>query len=155
MKSMNKLVLFFWLSLINFGLFAQEEEEVVEYETVLFSLTTTAPIYPGCEEVDSSEFKNCFSESIMEYLNTILQYPKMALELGIQEDIHVSFIIDSTGTVSDVKIIKGENKSLREEAIRIVSLLPKMKPATQRDRPVSVLFTIPIYFKLKKKETDE
>jgi protein TonB len=44
---------------------------------------------------------------------------------------------------------RGPDKLLIGEAERIISLLPKMEPGKQRNRPVGVPYSIPINFKLR------
>ena len=60
----------------------------------------------------------------------------------------VSFIVDKQGSVTNVKIVRGVDKNLDAEALRVVSLLPKYKPGKQRGKAVRVMFTIPINFTL-------
>ena len=61
---------------------------------------------------------------------------------------NVSFIVNKQGTVTNVKIVRGVDKNLDAEALRVVSLLPKYKPGKQRGKAVRVMFTIPINFTL-------
>ena len=68
--------------------------------------------------------------------------------MGIQEKIYVKFVIDKTGAVTDVKVLRGEDRYLKEEAMRLVKSIPKMTPANQRGKPVGVNYTIPINFML-------
>ena len=61
----------------------------------------------------------------------------------------VSFIINKEGEIKSITTKGPENgKILEEEARRIISLLPKMKPGTQRGEPVNVRYSIPINFSL-------
>ena len=46
-------------------------------------------------------------------------------------------------------MVRGEDKHLRQEALRLVNTIPKMTPAKQRGKPVSVTFTLPINFSLQ------
>lgn len=57
------------------------------------------------------------------------------------------FQIDKTGTVTKIQS-RGPDKILEAEAERIISLLPKMEPGKQRNKPVAVPYSIPINFKL-------
>ncbi len=51
--------------------------------------------------------------------------------------------------VSDVEVLRGEDKYLREEVIRLVKTLPRLKPAKLNNgKVVSVYYTIPINFQL-------
>jgi hypothetical protein len=63
--------------------------------------------------------------------------------------------VNNAGVVSDIKIRRGVQKTLDEEAIRVVSLLPKYKPGYQNGRPVSVQYTLPIRFVLGKTSPDQ
>ena len=60
----------------------------------------------------------------------------------------MSFVVDKTGKVSNVKVLRGVDKYLDAEAIRVVSSLPKFKPGKQRGKPVKVQYNVPISFKL-------
>lgn len=45
--------------------------------------------------------------------------------------------------------MRGPDKNLEAEALRIINLLPNMTPGRQRGRPVKVPFSIPITFRLQ------
>tara|TARA_S200000501_G_C20816938_1_gene741014 strand:- start:433 stop:681 length:249 start_codon:yes stop_codon:yes gene_type:complete len=67
----------------------------------------------------------------------------------IPKKIYLKFIINKKGMVSDVEVLRGEDKYLREEAIRLVKTLPRLKPAKLNNgKVVSVYYTIPINFQL-------
>lgn len=68
--------------------------------------------------------------------------------MGIQGKVFVQFIIDRDGSIKNI-VARGPDKNLEKEAIRIISLLPKMTPGKQRGRPVRVPFSIPIVFRLQ------
>ena len=114
-----------------------------------------SPIFPGCKPSKKSsladrkeEDKQCLNRGIMNHIKKNFKYPKIAKEMGIQEKIYIKFIIDKTGVIIDVKVLRGEDKYLKEEAVRLVQSIPKMIPANQRGKSVSVNYTIPINFML-------
>lgn len=76
-------------------------------------------------------------------------YPRAALESRIQGTVYVSFIVDASGKISDIKILKGIGGGCDDEVIRVVKLMPKWKPGTANGKPVRVLFKMPVYFKLQ------
>ena len=84
----------------------------------------------------------------MKHLKNNFQYPRIAKEMGVGERIFVEFIINSKGAVRSAKIVRGENKHLKEEALRLINTLPDMIPAKQDGKAVAVAFTIPINFTL-------
>ena len=131
-----------------------EEEEEVD-EVIDFAVVEGSPIFPGCKPSKKSslserkeEDKQCLNKGIMKHIKKNFKYPKIAKEMGIQEKIYVKFIIDKTGLITDVKVLRGEDKYLKEEAMRLVQSIPSMTPANQRGKPVSVNYTIPINFML-------
>ena len=83
-----------------------------------------------------------------EYVGANLKYPEEAAKKGIQGTVYVQFIVEASGEVSNVKVLRGTNPSLDQEAIRIVKNSPRWTPGKQRGKNVRVSFTFPIKFKL-------
>lgn len=95
---------------------------------------------------------------LMQYVAHALRYPAKAKASGIQGDVYVIFTVLPTGGIGDVKInknIKRIGGGCEEEAIRIVSQMPKWIPAKQYNKPVSVRYQLPIRFELEKKADDK
>ena len=84
-----------------------------------------------------------------------LQYPKEAIEKGIQGRVYVQFIVAKDGSVNNPKIIRGVDPLLDAEAIRVISLSPKWNPGIQRGEPVNVYYTFPITFSQNKSVVNE
>ena len=62
--------------------------------------------------------------------------------------MYISFIVDKTGSVTKVKVVRGVNKNLDTEAVRVIKSLPKYKTGKQRGKPARVMFTVPVNFTL-------
>lgn len=78
-----------------------------------------------------------------------LKYPASAKRDRIEGRVNVQMIIRKDGTISNAKVVgKAPNKDLADEALRVVSSLPKWKPGKLDGNPVNVYYTIPIHFKL-------
>lgn len=86
---------------------------------------------------------------LLKFLKKNLNYPKRPKELGITGTVYVEFIINTDGTMTDLKIAKGVYPDIDKEAIRVVSLMPKWIPGSQRNQPVPVGMRLPIRFTLK------
>ena len=74
-------------------------------------------------------------------------YPEIAVRAGIEGKVILQTIIDKTGNVEDVKVVKGLKGGCSEAAIEAV-WKTKFKPGFQRGKPVRVSISIPILFKL-------
>lgn len=81
-------------------------------------------------------------------MNDNLNYPAAARENGVQGRVIVSCVVETDGSLTDVKIVKGVDTSLDREAIRLVESMPKWKPGKQDGKLVRVKYTFPITFKL-------
>ena len=108
----------------------EEEEEILTF-------VDDMPEFPGGEN------------ALLSFLGSNVRYPVIAQENGIQGRVYVSFVIDETGNINDVCIIRGVDVSLDNEAIRVVRLMPKWKPGKQGGKAVKVRYNVPIFFDLK------
>jgi len=76
-----------------------------------------------------------------------VNYPEMAVEVGLEGQVHLRVFVDKTGKVGEYIVIKGV-EGLNEAAIDAVKRT-MFKPAMQRDKKVGVWISIPIVFKLR------
>ncbi len=88
--------------------------------------------------------------NVNDYINKHLIYPKNAFEKGIEGRVITQFVIDSTGCISDVQVVRGVDPELDTEAVRIMQSMPKWIPGKQGDKPVRVKYILPVTFKLPK-----
>lgn len=77
-----------------------------------------------------------------------LTYPKKARKMGIEGKVFVEFIVDKTGSVRDVKIVKGIGGGCDEEAINVLLTKNNWKPGMVKGKPVLQKMVLPIAFKL-------
>ncbi len=115
--------------------FANDEEEVNEEE--IFVIVEEMPTFKGG---DLSKFRD--------YINENLKYPEAAAESGIQGRVILSFVVEPTGKVSNVKVLRGVDPQLDKEAVRVIESSPLWNPGKQRGRPVRVSFNVPVIFML-------
>ena len=120
---------------------------------VPFAVLEDIPLFPGCENVKGTENqKKCFMEQMDKHIKKYFSYPSRAQEDDVQGRVTVMFVIDKTGSVSNLKI-KGTGKTgsnlLEAEAERIIKKLPKFTPGRQRGKAVGVSYAQPIMFKLE------
>ncbi len=117
----------------------EEEEETTDE---VFVTVEEMPRFKGC--VDDQ----CTQTEIMRYIAKNTKYPPIAKENNITGRVFVSFVVDKTGNVTKVKILRGVDKYLDAEAVRVVQSMPKFKPGKQRGKAVNVQYNVPINFKL-------
>ncbi len=114
---------------------AQDDKKVNEQDHVFVDYEENAQ-FPGGEQ-------ECFK-----FLAANVKYPAECIEKGIQGRVIVSFIIETDGTVDEIKTMRSPDPLLTKEAERVVALMPKWKPFMQNGKPVRSRYTLPVMFRL-------
>ncbi|RDY58670.1 energy transducer TonB [Flagellimonas nanhaiensis] len=126
-----------------------EVDEVEDDVVVPFAIIEYVPVFPGCEVYESqADRKECFNQKVQEHIRKNFKYPPAALDMGITGKVFVQFVINSKGQVTEIRQ-RGPDRLLEQEAVRIISTLPQVKPGVQRGKPVKVKYSIPIHFVMK------
>lgn len=77
-----------------------------------------------------------------DYINENLRYPVSGLATGVKGSVRVQFTIKSSGTMTDLRIIRSLGEDFDNEALRLIKNGPKWQPAeengTRVDRDVKV-----------------
>jgi TonB family protein len=119
--------------MINCGVDAggvQTYMEVYEYDFV-----SEKPSFPGG------------NEKLLNYINKTRVYPKQAYKNGYQGRVLCSFVINTDGSVSNVQVLRGVERSLNCEAVRIFSKMPDWIPGKLNGVPVPVRVIYPVTFR--------
>ena len=115
----------------------EEKEPAADKPAEVFISVEQMPQFPGGEA------------ALLKYLSSHINYPPMAAESNIQGRVVVQFVVDKTGKVGEVTVIRSVDKELDREAVRVCKSLPKFVPGRQNGQPVSVWYTLPVTFKLQ------
>jgi protein TonB len=116
---------------------SDEDLEIVEEDDEeVFMVVENMPEFPGGDL------------GLMKYIQKNVKYPPIAKEYNITGKVYISFVVDKSGSVTNVKVVRGVDKNLDAEAVRVIKSLPKYKPGKQRGKAVKVMFTVPINFTL-------
>ena len=89
------------------------------------------------------------TSELMRYLSEQIIYPEDALMNRIQGTVILRFVVSRTGDITQVELIRGVDPLLDNEAIRVVSGLPRWRPGKQEGVAVPVWFTLPVTFRIK------
>lgn len=96
---------------------------------------------------DPAEFPGGLNE-MYKFLASRIVYPAAARETGVQGTVYIDFVIEKDGTVSNIMVMRGIGFGCDEEAVRVIQLMPKWKPAKQNLHQVRMAMTIPVKFTL-------
>lgn len=99
-------------------------------------------------EVEQNAMYPAGEEAMFRFISENLQYPPVCQEQGVQGRVIVSFVVETNGRLTDIKVVRSPDPALSAEAIRVVRLMPYWRPAIQGDKTVRSRFNLPIMFKL-------
>lgn len=112
-------------------------ERKVDLSTEVFISVEQMPQFPGGEA------------ALMKFLQSHINYPPTAAKQNIQGKVIVMVVVERTGRVGDVKVVRSVDPELDAEAVRVCRSLPNFIPGRQNGQPVNVWYTIPITFRLQ------
>lgn len=136
-------------------------DKPVETQTAMFlepggdvtiPAATAAVTQPPKEDIEElviwAEVMPEFKGNINEYLSKAINYPQIALEYAIQGKVYCEFVVNTDGSITDVRVVRGVDRSLDNEAMRVIKNMPKWKPGSMNGRMVRVRYTLPVVFRL-------
>ena len=111
-----------------------------------------------CWDRDGKEVKYFPHETEAEYpggenarilfLNSNLIYPTQARNRREQGTVFITFVVNEEGNVINPEILRGVSTDLDHEALRVVSIMPRWKPATKDGQNVRSRYNMPLRFVL-------
>ena len=110
--------------------------EEPEKEEEIFQVVENQPEFPGG------------MAELMKFLQKNMKYPSICQEQGVQGRVIVAFVVNRDGSIVDVKVVRSPDEHLSAEAVRVVKMMPKWKPARQGNKTVRSRFNLPVMFRL-------
>jgi protein TonB len=112
------------------------------------------PRFPGCEDKPTEEEKKkCSDIAMLTFIQKNLKYPAIARENGVEGTAVVQFVVDKDGSIADVRVVREPGAGCGQAAETVIKSMNNMGskwvPGKQRGRPVRVLYTLPVKFKLE------
>ena len=135
----------------------QQETEIISSEDVVVDVVDVADngIVAVEEVVEEEEIFQIVEEpagfdGLNKYLADNIQYPRISRDNDSQGKVFVRFVVNADGSVQNVQVLKSSgDKYLDDEAVRVVSNMPKWKPGRQAGKAVRCWFTLPVNFRLR------
>lgn len=113
-----------------------KEEEIVDDQP--FMLAEQMPTFQGG---DINAFRKWVQDNV--------KFPQIALENGIQGTVTIAFVVERDGTLTVLEVLASPDRSLTDEAIKVLKKSPKWKPGKQRNQTVRVRYNLPVVFRLQ------
>jgi protein TonB len=122
---------------------------VVDNEREIFKVVEQQPMFPGCTDIaDKTERYKCSEQKMLEFIYGEIAYPSIARENGISGMVVTRFVVEKDGSISNIEVIRDIGGGCGDEAVRVIKKMPIWIPGKQREKPVRVMFTLPVKFVL-------
>ena len=117
---------------------ANGTEKMIADKEGIYNVTDVMPAYPGGQN------------ALEDYMNNNVEYPQNAIDNNSEGTVKVQFVVDENGNVANAKVVgqKLEN-GLDEEAVKVVSNMPKWTPGKVKGKNVKTRIVLPITYKLE------
>jgi TonB family protein len=102
----------------------------------IYNAVEINPSFPGGEK------------AMAEFIDKTMRYPAMAKQNNTQGRVFIQFVVETDGSLSDLKILRDPGNGLGDETIRIFKQSPKWIPGMRKGKVVRVQFTEPVNFTL-------
>lgn len=93
-------------------------------------------------------FKGGGIDKFREWVQKKTKYSQTAAANGIQGKVFITFVIEKDGSISDVKVARGIDPMIDDEALKSVMSSPKWTPGMLKGKPVRVSYYITVNFEL-------
>lgn len=108
-------------------------KDSVKQDSIYCGIPYTYPSFPGGQE------------AMLQFLKENLQWPDV--EADVQGRVIVTFVVETDGSLTDLKVVRGLDPAFDKEALRIVKSMPKWIPGTQNGQPIRVRYSVPVTFR--------
>lgn len=115
----------------------KEPEPEVKKEEEIFVAVEQQAEFPGGQG------------ALMKWLSQNVRYPETAQQNDVQGRVIVKFVVEKDGSIGTATILKGVDKDLDREALRVVKKMPKWQPGKNNGVAVRSYFNLPVVFKLQ------
>lgn len=130
----------------DFSEFSEDIEIVQQIEVVEEAAEDDAPF------IIAEEMPKFQGGDLMKFRSWVqgkLKYPQIAQENGISGKVTLTFVIERDGSLTNIQVMQSPDRSLADEAVRVLQSSPKWTPGKQRNSPVRVRYTLPVEFRIQ------
>ncbi|MDJ1485350.1 energy transducer TonB [Cytophagaceae bacterium YF14B1] len=112
----------------------QRQGKIEEADTSIYVAVSVPPEFPGG------------LKALYDFFKENVQYPEEAKKAKVDEILFLMFVVEKDGSISSPTIRKRLGYGCDEEALRVLKLVPKFKPAMLNDQFVRFSYAIPVRF---------
>ncbi|MFY0603946.1 MAG: hypothetical protein JXQ93_08340 [Flavobacteriaceae bacterium] len=122
----------------------EEENNMIQGDLIMGMVIQEAPRFQEAKDFTREEAKTHFDTKISKFIRSKLTIWQQHLGLKHgQYKVIVTFKIDALGNINTIKI-KSPDAVINKEIEKVLKQLPQFIPGTQKGKPISSSYTLPI-----------
>lgn len=139
MKAFKQVLFLFFIILLFPVICFSQNDSTSQNDTAIYTIVQQMPVFVGGQD------------AMVTFIRENLVYPKKERKTNITGTCFISFVVEKDGAISNIKVMRGvkSGKGCDDEAVRVISIMPKWAPGKQNGRAVRVNFILPIKFTLR------
>lgn len=103
-------------------------------EETVYTLTEKSPEFPGG------------MGALFQFIKANTKYPQTAQKQKASGTVLLKFIVEKNGSISGERILYGDREDFKQEALKLVKLMPLWQPGSQNGKPLRTFMTVPVKF---------
>lgn len=84
--------------------------------------------------------------ALQNYINSNVTYPEKAIIKNVEGRVTISFVVETDGSISNIKVLTG-HRLLNRESIRVIRNMPTWSPGEANHVPVRTRCRLPIVYR--------
>jgi periplasmic protein TonB len=135
-------------SVVDKAALIENTNEIVVADAPPTVIDVAKVVTPIQDVIKNPEFPGGMAEC-SKWLSRHLEYPAMAVRMGIEGKVVVEFMVDENGKISDATIVESLHRLCDQEAIRLVKSMPAWTSGEKNGVKTTQKYTLPIRFVLQ------
>jgi periplasmic protein TonB len=120
-------------------------DSCVPGNSTVYIVVEQPPVFEGC---NSSINPTCNVDALKRYLFENIVYPTEARNIGAEGVVQISCIVEKSGCLSNIMLVKRVGYGCDEEALRVVRAMPLWLPGRVNGNPERVAYFLNVEFAL-------
>lgn len=135
---MKRIIPILLVCLLPFMAQAQDTIPADSIDGISIQILVPIPEFPGGQK------------ALFQYLSNNVHYPEQAAKDCIEDRVICQFLVQADGTITDIEVVRSQGyPELDQEAIRVISEMPKWGWTSDPSKYAPMRYTVPINFKLQ------
>ena len=94
-------------------------------------------------------------DALMKYFSENIRYPISALENNVQGVVVCKFVVNASGDISEISVVKSLDPECDKEAMRAILNMDRWNPALKDGKPVSCFYNLPVRFVIPESQPEQ